>query len=169
MPIIPTFNIWLLEDEDAAAERLSRMIEAQKLPFKVHRVIATVREAIEQLQGEEKPDLIFSDIELADGNAFEAFTAAKPNCPIIFTTAYDSYGLTAIRHHGLAYLLKPIREQELNKAMQEAMEQINTHQKASMNVRELKMNFARLLYGDRRFPKKKEDTTTSASDKLYPF
>ncbi|RYE90084.1 MAG: response regulator transcription factor, partial [Cytophagaceae bacterium] len=53
------------------------------------------------------PDLIFSDIELLDGNAFAIYEQVRISCPIIFLTAYDQFLLQAFQGQGIAYLLKP--------------------------------------------------------------
>ena len=68
-----------------------------------------------------KLDLIFADIQLADGLCFEIFSKIKVRCPIIFTTAYNQYALEAFNTNGIDYLLKPIEE----KRMKQALEKIN--------------------------------------------
>ncbi len=63
------------------------------------------------------PGLIFSDIELLDGNVFEFFENAELTCPIIFTTAYDQFLLQAFERNGIAYLLKPFTYENFVAAM----------------------------------------------------
>ena len=62
------------------------------------------------------PELVFMDIHLADGSAFEIFDHIKITCPIIFTTAYDEYALKAFKVNSIDYLLKPINAEDLRKA-----------------------------------------------------
>lgn len=75
----------------------------------------TVRSAIDFLKADQ-PDLIFSDIELLDGNAFEIYSQVSLACPIIFTTAYDRFWLDAFEGNGIAYLLKPFSKERFQKA-----------------------------------------------------
>lgn len=63
------------------------------------------------------PELIFMDIHLADGSAFEIFEHVRITCPIIFTTAYDEYALRAFKVNSIDYLLKPIGEKDIKRAM----------------------------------------------------
>lgn len=63
------------------------------------------------------PELIFMDIHLADGSAFEIFEYVQVKCPIIFTTAYDEYALRAFKVNSIDYLLKPIGEKDMKRAM----------------------------------------------------
>ena len=66
----------------------------------------------------QQPDLILSDIQLADGISLDIFAADRPECPIIFTTAYDEYALRAFKVNSIDYLLKPIDRKELQDAFQ---------------------------------------------------
>jgi len=63
------------------------------------------------------PDLIISDIQLADGLSFEIYKEHSPECPIIFTTAYDQYAIKAFETNGIDYLLKPIEKVRLEQAL----------------------------------------------------
>lgn len=63
------------------------------------------------------PDLIFLDIHLADGNAFDFLSAAHPSSVIIFTTAYDQYAIRAFTVNSIDYILKPIDEKRLSDAI----------------------------------------------------
>lgn len=56
----------------------------------------SVDEAVAWFDEHPHPDLIFLDIHLADGNAFDFLSAAHPSSVIIFTTAYDQYAIRAI-------------------------------------------------------------------------
>lgn len=66
---------------------------------------------------ENTPDLIISDIQLADGLSFEIYSQIEVKCPIIFTTAYDQYAIQAFETKGIDYLLKPIEKERLEKAL----------------------------------------------------
>ncbi|MCH1932514.1 response regulator, partial [Shewanella sp. A25] len=67
----------------------------------------SVAATLQWLQHNSPPALIFSDIELLDGKVFSAFEQTSPNCPVIFTTAYDDYLQQAFASNGIEYLLKP--------------------------------------------------------------
>jgi DNA-binding LytR/AlgR family response regulator len=82
--------------------------------------IESVRDGVKYLQNNPEPDLIFSDIQLADGLSFEIYKQVAVNCPIIFTTAYDHYAIEAFQTNGIDYLLKPIEEDRLRQAIEKA-------------------------------------------------
>jgi len=110
-------NILLVEDEDPAAQRLRLMIHRQlALKHQVSRT-SSVAESLEWLNKHPQPDLIFLDINLSDGSGFDLLSQSGVNSPVIFTTAYDEYALEAFKVHSIDYLLKPIREEELKRAL----------------------------------------------------
>ncbi len=104
-------HILVLEDEPRAGKKLIRMIEG-KAPQANIAWCKGVAEGIAYLEANPQPDLIFSDIALIDGPAFQVFEAARPACPIIFCTAYDAFYVEAFRTNGIAYLLKPYNLEE---------------------------------------------------------
>lgn len=99
-------KILIIEDEIPARKKLKRFLETLDITTEVAAEIDTVEAAVEFLYGS-NIDLIFSDIELLDGNAFEIYNQVKVSCPIIFTTAYDQFLMDAFESNGIAYLLKP--------------------------------------------------------------
>lgn len=84
----------------------------------VHGPLKSIMEVTEELTFHNDYDLIFSDIRLADGDVFEAFSRVMPQSFVIFTTAYDEYAMEAIKNNGLDYLLKPIDADELRAAIE---------------------------------------------------
>ena len=64
------------------------------------------------------PDLILSDIQLADDLSFRIFSELKIKTPVIFTTAYDEYALNAFKFHSIDYLLKPIKQDDLRNSIE---------------------------------------------------
>lgn len=110
-------NILLIEDEDPAAKRLQKMIAEIEPAATVSDNIVSVASAIKWLKENELPDLIISDIQLADGLSFEIFKTADVHCPVIFTTAYDQYAIEAFRVNSIDYLLKPVKKDELTAAL----------------------------------------------------
>lgn len=113
-------KVIILEDENRAVNHLLRLIERVAPEMEVIKTFETVREAIAYLEQDTKVELIFSDVQLADGVSFDIFTKVRINCPIIFTTAYDTYAIEAFNANGIDYLLKPIEEERLSKAIGKA-------------------------------------------------
>ncbi len=111
-------RILILEDESLAAERLEEFI-ARNLPgSEIVGSLQSQRDAHNWLTQHPMPDLIFSDIELLDGNVFQLFEQIKIECPIIFATAYDQFLLKAFQINGIAYLLKPYDEAQFQQALE---------------------------------------------------
>ena len=108
-------NVLIIEDEKPAARRLSRLLE--QLGVQVSTMLHSVEESVDWFQKNEHPDLIFLDIQLSDGLSFEIFDIIEVNSAIIFTTAYDEYALQAFKLNSIDYLLKPIDDEELEKAL----------------------------------------------------
>jgi len=113
-------NVIILEDENRAVNHLKRLIHRVAPEMEVGAVFDTVRETVSYLKKHPALDLIFSDVQLADGISFEIFSKVKVDCPIIFTTAYDTYAIEAFNANGIDYLLKPIEEERLRKALEKA-------------------------------------------------
>jgi len=108
-------KVIIIEDEKPSARRLNRMLEA--LNVNVSEMLHSVEESIDWFNNNEHPDLIFLDIQLSDGLSFEIFENVEIKSAIIFTTAYDEYALQAFKLNSIDYLLKPIDESELAKAV----------------------------------------------------
>ena len=113
-------KIVILEDEARAANHLQRLIGMLAPDIEVVDVFETVRDATTFLQGKPDISLLFSDVQLADGLSFEIFSRVQVTCPIIFTTAYDTYAIEAFKANGIDYLLKPIEEERLSQAIEKA-------------------------------------------------
>jgi DNA-binding LytR/AlgR family response regulator len=113
-------KIIILEDETRAANYLERLLQKVAPEMTVVAKIETVRDAIPFLTQDTEIDLIFSDVQLADGLSFEIFGKVNLKCPIIFTTAYDHYAIEAFKTNGIDYLLKPVEEHRLRKAIEKS-------------------------------------------------
>ena len=110
-------TILLLEDEYPAAERLQRLLTQAAPEAQVLAVLDTVVGALAWLATNPAPDLILSDIQLADGLSLEIWEQAVVPSPVIFTTAYDAYAIRAFQANSVAYLLKPVKLAELQAAL----------------------------------------------------
>ena len=110
-------TILLLEDEYPAAERLQRLLTQAAPGVQVLAVLDTVAAALAWLAANPAPDLILSDIQLADGLSLEIWEQAVVPSPVIFTTAFDAYAIRAFQANSIAYLLKPVKLAELQAAL----------------------------------------------------
>ncbi|MBH8570988.1 response regulator transcription factor [Microvirga sp. STS02] len=110
-------TVLLLEDEYPAAERLQRLLLQAAPNAQVLAVLDTVAGALTWLAAHPAPDLILSDIQLADGLSLEIWEQAVVPSPVIFTTAFDAYAIRAFQAHSVAYLLKPVKLAELQAAL----------------------------------------------------
>ncbi len=107
----------IVEDEYPAAQNLKRLIQSVDDSIEVITVLQTVEDSVAWFSTNSMPDVVFMDIHLADGDSFSIFKDIDIQCPIIFTTAYDKYALKAFEVNSIDYLLKPISERELAKAL----------------------------------------------------
>jgi two-component system, LytTR family, response regulator len=108
-------NVIIIEDEKPSARRLQRMLNTLQVDTEI--MLHSVEESITWFQNNKHPDLIFLDIQLSDGLSFEIFETIEIKSAIIFTTAYDEYALQAFKLNSIDYLLKPIDDDELEKAV----------------------------------------------------
>lgn len=110
-------RILIVEDEFYAAKRLKSMLLKELPDASILEVFDTIEETVNWLSSHVEPNLIFMDIQLADGLSFQIFDKVKVACPIIFVTAYDEYALSAFKVNSIDYLLKPIEEKDLRTAI----------------------------------------------------
>ena len=110
-------NVLIVEDEPVAADRLKSLVEADREDVVVTAIEATAEGAAQRII-EQEFDLIFMDIQLADGLCFDIFEAVEPPCPVIFCTAFDDYAIQAFKANGIEYLLKPVRQQDIQRAFE---------------------------------------------------
>lgn len=111
-------RILIVEDESAAAINLTALLKKTAPDIEIAAITESVEETVGWLRSQPQPDLIFMDIHLADGDSFKIFDYTDVPCPIIFTTAYDQYALDAFKVNSVDYLLKPIKESDLTKALE---------------------------------------------------
>ncbi|MEO6686061.1 MAG: LytTR family DNA-binding domain-containing protein [Dyadobacter sp.] len=110
-------RILIIEDENMAARRLIKLINDSLPDCEIFGNLDTVTSAVEWLNTNPQPDLIFLDIQLADGISFEIFEHVKVTSPIIFCTAFDQYAIKAFKLNSIDYLLKPVDPDELKNAL----------------------------------------------------
>lgn len=111
-------RVLIIEDETAAAQNLQTILRSVVTDVQVLDVIDTVEDSIEWFRSNDMPDIVFMDIQLSDGESFKIFDSVNITCPVIFATAYDQYALKAFKVNSIDYLLKPINEAEVLRAVE---------------------------------------------------
>ena len=114
--------VYILEDETLILKHLMQVLE--EVPFvQVIGYSEDIKKALTEIP-ELKPDLVLADIRLRDGDSFELFMQLPEiNFQIIFLTAYNEYAVQALNMGALAYLLKPLHEDELIPVLEKTFRQ----------------------------------------------
>src|SRR5580765_2617586 len=108
----------IVDDEPYCCESLATLLQRYCPDVKVVDICYNGVSALKAIE-EDKPDLLFLDIEMPQMNGFELLERLKEiNFQLIFTTSYDQYAIKAIRFSALDYLLKPVDREELQKSVQ---------------------------------------------------
>jgi len=110
-------RILIVEDETAAYENLVHILAGIDPAIEVAGSTESIRQTIRWLKNNKAPDLILMDIQLSDGSAFSIFKSINIEIPVIFTTAYDEYAIDAFKVNSIDYLLKPIKEEDMKRAL----------------------------------------------------
>lgn len=129
-------NVVIIEDEKPSARRLQRMLA--NLQIEAETLLHSVEGSIAWFQENKHPDLIFLDIQLSDGLSFEIFEALEINSAVIFTTAYDAYALQAFKLNSIDYLLKPIDEGDLARAVSKFKTLLPTQKQLMVNFDDIR-------------------------------
>lgn len=117
-------NWLIIEDNVSAKEMLEEFLLELYPNLDVIRGIDNITDGLKLIK-EHRPELVFLDIELPDGTAFDLLKKLdKIDFKIIFTTAHEKYALKAIKYSALDYLLKPINVDELENAIEKAQEEV---------------------------------------------
>ncbi len=130
-------KILIIEDEYQALKRIQKLILEVIPTANIIGTIGSVEEAINWFLKTPMPDLLFLDIQLADGSSFHIFEEVKITCPIIFTTAHEDYALQAFKVNSIDYLLKPINKEDV----QLAFDKLSSLQNFKLN----EVNYSEIL------------------------
>lgn len=143
-------TILLVEDEPIAAKQLKKLIKEFDADIEICGITDSISETVELLETA-KPDLIFMDIQLADGLSFEIFKQIEISTPIIFTTAFDKYAIEAFKVNSIDYLLKPITSESVKNAFDnyEKMKSVFSKNTFSNRIAGLLENFGKQQFKDR--------------------
>lgn len=107
----------IVEDEVAARENLIAILDKIAPEINIVGQTESVAQTVRWLTSNDSPDLIFMDIQLSDGSSFNIFSTVTVSTPVIFTTAFDRYAIEAFRVNSIDYLLKPIDEKTVKRAL----------------------------------------------------
>jgi two-component system LytT family response regulator len=108
----------IVDDEPDCCETLSMLLERYCPEVGVTAVCHSGAEALQAIP-EQKPQLVFLDIEMPHMNGFQLLEQLPAiDFELVFTTSYDQYAIKAIRFSALDYLLKPVDREELRQAVQ---------------------------------------------------
>ncbi len=110
-------KVIIIEDEKPASEKLMKALRRTDTAVEVQAILNSIRAAVEWLQQNPPPDLLFMDIELGDGLSFKLFDKVTISSPVIFCTAFDEYWQEAFEYNSIDYLLKPIKQENLEAAL----------------------------------------------------
>ncbi len=111
-------RVLIIEDEPRAARQLQSILDKCHFEYELLAILDSVEDAVQWFKSNASPELIFLDIQLADGLSFEIFQQVEVESPIIFTTAFDQYAIQAFKVNSIDYLLKPIQEESLRTALE---------------------------------------------------
>ena len=133
----------IIEDERLVAEELISKIDQVANDLTILATLSSLETAKNWFIENAEPDILFMDIQLSDGVSFELFEEVKLKCLVIFTTAYDEYAVRAFKVNGIDYLLKPIEDEELRKAIDKSRIFIQQSLKLPFDISQLISNIAK--------------------------
>jgi len=111
-------KLLIIEDEAPAYRRLEKILGEIDPSIQIVEVLDSVEESVKWLKSHPTPDVALMDIQISDGLSFHIFDQIEVKCPVIFTTAFDEYLLRAFKVNSIDYLLKPIKKEDLQQALQ---------------------------------------------------
>ncbi len=126
-------KILIIEDEPLSVLRLTELIKEIEPNVQIVFTIDSVEAGVAYFNNPPAvwPELIFMDIELGDGLSFDIFREIHIGIPVVFITAYRDHALSSFKMNSVDYLLKPLRKEELERAVQKykryyVQEKVNT-------------------------------------------
>lgn len=132
----------IIEDEEIIAQVLLNKIKKVAPDIEVVTILPSLKTARRWFGDNAEPDLLFMDIQLSDGVSFDLFSHYNLKCPVIFTTAYDEYAIQAFKVNGVDYLLKPVIEDELLKAINKCRKLDDAKEHSSLDIASLLLSMS---------------------------
>lgn len=143
----------IIEDEKNSQELLKELIEQYCEPLKVAAIGGGVKEGLAAIKSE-KPDVLFLDIELPDGDGFQVLESLEDiQFDVIFTTAYDQYAMKAFKFSAADYLLKPVDIEELQAAVKRVVDKRSAANSEGADTEKLKALINNIRNQDKSFKK----------------
>ncbi|WP_031529947.1 LytR/AlgR family response regulator transcription factor [Dyadobacter crusticola] len=127
----------IIEDEALVARQLERKITLLADDIEIAAILPSLKTARKWFLENAEPDLIFMDVQLSDGISLDIFDFYALKCPIIFTTAYSEYAIRAFKVNSIDYLLKPVMERDLKKALDKFRENTRVNPVLPLNLDQL--------------------------------
>lgn len=144
----------IIEDESLIADEMKATIAEVATDVQVQQVLPSLKAAKKWFMQNPEPDVLFMDIKLSDGLSFELFSQFDLKCPVIFCTAYEEYAIRAFKVNGVDYLLKPVQEDDLHKAIEKVRQQQRNKSFGPVDLQQLVQQFtnpaaAKIQYKER--------------------
>lgn len=127
----------IIENEKYLSDNLRMVISSMFRNYECEFTAECVDDSICFFSQQNDVDLIFMDIELDDGSCFEIFNEVEIDIPVIFITSYSEYAIEAFKVNSVDYLLKPIDENDLRRAIEKFEKRNRNERKASETYRRL--------------------------------
>ncbi len=156
-------KVLIIEDEQRTALNLQAILSDLDPGIEVLGIVDSVEGAIHYFQTHPSPELIFMDIQLADGQSFEIFQEVRIECPVVFCTAFDEYALQAFQVNGVDYILKPFDRESVGRALSKVKNLQNFFQQGPAGLEKL----AELI--NKMKPTYKTSFLVGHRDKLLPI
>lgn len=155
----------IIEDESLIADEMIASIEQVAPDVEIMQVLPSLKSARKWLMSNAEPDLMFMDIKLSDGLSLELFSQFDLQAPVIFCTAYEEYAIRAFKVNGVDYLLKPVQEDELERAISKVRQQLQAKSFVPADLQQLLLSFTNPGASRNRF---KERFIVNANRKWMP-
>lgn len=110
-------KIWIIEDEKALVKSLESQLKRLRPDIVIAGTSSNIEDSVNGIMEHQDLDIIFADIKIDDGMSFTVFDTVETQSMVVFTTAYDEYALKAFEYNCADYLLKPIKTDELERAL----------------------------------------------------
>jgi len=123
----------IIEDEIFASQHLEKLIKKYDAGISILTKLDSIKKTVKWFEENKQPDIVFLDIQLADGLSFEIFERTQIDSPIIFTTAYNEYAIKAFKVNSVDYLVKPIDFKDLAGAIDKLKKLHNSTQPKNVN------------------------------------
>lgn len=156
-------RVLIIEDEQKTAADLKATLMEMDPGIQVLDILDSVEGSIRYLKTEPSPDLIYMDIQLADGLSFEIFGEVQISCPVVFCTAFDEYAIEAFKVNGVDYILKPFDKEAVGRSLAKVKNLENFFQSKSNQAEQLSQLLKTLK------PASKGSFLVSFKDKMIPI